>query len=185
MAVSIIGRPALLRRPAGECKARRATLFVFFFSSTTCTTGAGARWPLPWRRARDEAPWNSRRSPTAIAASRVECATCAHLRPYSLLAPRRLQPGPVPPARELRRLTCPLQLEYPCKVNEAGAPGCFAARDAGTTIENQVPRGTSFPYGCTVIVPDPTPDESGQCSIRGTCRCGIEGDGGFAFACSE
>jgi hypothetical protein len=77
---------------------------------------------------------------------------------------------------------CPVQLEYPCTAGPPAEQGCVPDPSSGAKLEKQVPLDASYPYGCTVILPDPTPDETGQCAIRGTCRCDLV-DGGLAFAC--
>ena len=91
----------------------------------------------------------------------------------------RYDPGPPPDAS-----TCTPLIEYPCKPLPHGADACEPDASASGKLEKQIPLDASYPYACTVIVPDPTPDESGNCVFDGTCRCDELEDGGLGWICS-
>jgi hypothetical protein len=67
--------------------------------------------------------------------------------------------------------SCPLQIEYPCKVQPPGNGGCAANPQSSDPVEARIAADASYPIGCTVIVPDPVPDESGGCAVKGSCEC--------------
>jgi hypothetical protein len=67
--------------------------------------------------------------------------------------------------------SCPIQVENPCVPGPSGGPGCAPDPTSQNKLEKQIPGDASYPMPCTVIIPDPTPDESGQCSNAGSCRC--------------
>jgi hypothetical protein len=67
--------------------------------------------------------------------------------------------------------SCPIQIEYPCKAGAPGSGGCTADPASTDPLESAIAPDASYPSGCTVFVPNPTPDETGNCIINGSCRC--------------
>ncbi len=66
---------------------------------------------------------------------------------------------------------CDPIIEFPCEAGVVGAPGCAGNSAAKGVLERQIPAGQSYPPGCTVIVPHPVKDETGQCIFEGSCHC--------------
>ena len=67
--------------------------------------------------------------------------------------------------------SCANLLEYPCKAGPAGSAGCQPNAAASDPLEARIDQDASYPNGCTVIIPELVPDESGQCIIKGSCNC--------------
>jgi hypothetical protein len=78
---------------------------------------------------------------------------------------------------------CPVQIENPCVPGPAGGAGCAPDPTSADQLLKGVPPDASYPAGCTVFIPDPTPDEVGQCTINGSCRCARASDGGLGWIC--
>ena len=83
---------------------------------------------------------------------------------------------------------CQPIIEYPCKPLPAGSAAhsdaCDSNPSASGRLEKQIPVDASYPYACTIIVPDVTPDEAGNCIFDGTCRCVEQSDGGLGWTCT-
>ena len=62
------------------------------------------------------------------------------------------------------------ELEFPCKLQPAGTPGCPSDLDSGAALGRDLVLDGSAPANCTVIVNDLVPDEDNQCTTLGTCQ---------------
>ncbi len=76
-------------------------------------------------------------------------------------------------------------LEYPCKLQPVGTPGCPPDLGSTAAFDRDVVLDGSAPATCTVIVNDLVPDEDNQCTIDGTCLCGVNDAGVYSWACKQ
>ena len=77
------------------------------------------------------------------------------------------------------------QLEVPCKVQDAGVPGCSPDLQSTASLGQEVTIAPgSYPVGCAVIVNAKVLDQDDQCTQLGSCDCG-EDAGSFAWTCFQ
>ena len=78
------------------------------------------------------------------------------------------------------------QLEAPCTVQDAGAPGCSADLQSQAVLGQEVTIAPgSYEAGCTVIVNARSTDQDDQCITLGSCNCQAQDGGTFAWACFQ
>jgi len=80
--------------------------------------------------------------------------------------------------------SCAPVAEYPCKPAELGGPGCTPNAASSDPLEQRLDVDASYPSGCTVIVPKPVPDDFGECTIEGSCRCTSPEAGAPSWICT-
>jgi len=79
--------------------------------------------------------------------------------------------------------SCPLLVQAPCKAAAPSTGVCVADPASKDPLEARIANDAGYAVGCLLYVPELPPDDQGQCTIDGTCRCDADG-GAPRFTCT-
>lgn len=80
--------------------------------------------------------------------------------------------------------SCDPVVEYPCKAEPLGSAACTPNAASSDPLEARLAPDASYASGCTILVPSPAPDDFGQCTVLGSCRCTSPEAGAPSWICT-